>query len=59
MARGNAEHALQTRTPEETERVGAGVAAGLAGGDVVLVAGDLGAGKTTFVRGALRALGVT
>jgi tRNA threonylcarbamoyladenosine biosynthesis protein TsaE len=45
--------------PEATERAGAELAAQLRPGDVVLVSGDLGAGKTTFVRGALRALGVT
>jgi tRNA threonylcarbamoyladenosine biosynthesis protein TsaE len=48
-----------TDGPEETERAGAELAAGLKPGDVVLVSGELGAGKTTFVRGALRALGVT
>jgi tRNA threonylcarbamoyladenosine biosynthesis protein TsaE len=47
-----------TAGPEETERAGAQLASSLKPGDVVLVSGDLGAGKTTFVRGALRALGV-
>jgi tRNA threonylcarbamoyladenosine biosynthesis protein TsaE len=42
----------------ETEEVGGRLAAALEPGDVVGVAGDLGAGKTTFVRGACRALGV-
>lgn len=45
--------------PAETEALAARVAAALAPGDVVLVAGELGAGKTTFVRGACRALGIT
>ena len=44
--------------PAATEALGARVAAGLRPGDVVLVHGELGSGKTTFVRGASRALGV-
>ena len=43
----------------ETETLAGRVADGLQVGDVVGVAGELGAGKTTFVRGACRALGVT
>jgi tRNA threonylcarbamoyladenosine biosynthesis protein TsaE len=49
---------MRTEGPEETERAGAELAHRLEAGAVVLVSGDLGAGKTTFVRGALRALGV-
>jgi tRNA threonylcarbamoyladenosine biosynthesis protein TsaE len=43
----------------ETEAVGARLAERLRPGDVVLLVGDLGAGKTTLIRGACRALGVT
>jgi tRNA threonylcarbamoyladenosine biosynthesis protein TsaE len=44
--------------PSETEAAGAELASSLSAGDVVLVSGELGSGKTTFVRGACRALGV-
>jgi tRNA threonylcarbamoyladenosine biosynthesis protein TsaE len=50
---------LESSSPEETERIAAGLAAELRPGDLVTVSGDLGSGKTTFVRGAARALGVT
>ena len=50
---------VETKDPRETEALGAKLAAGLRDGDVVLVQGELGSGKTTFVRGAARALGVT
>ena len=49
----------ESRSSEETEQLGAELAAELQPGEVVLVAGELGSGKTTFVRGACRALGVT
>ncbi len=55
----NPESPLLSRGPAETEAVGARIAAGLAPGDIVLVSGELGAGKTTLIRGACRALGVS
>jgi tRNA threonylcarbamoyladenosine biosynthesis protein TsaE len=50
---------VDTSDPAETESLGAELAGSLKGGDVVLVRGELGSGKTTLVRGAARALGVT
>ena len=47
-----------TRSEAETEAFGALLAGLLSPGDVVLLRGDLGAGKTTLVRGACRSLGI-
>ena len=49
---------FESLSPEQTELVAAELASELRPGDVVTVSGELGAGKTTFVRGACRALGV-
>jgi tRNA threonylcarbamoyladenosine biosynthesis protein TsaE len=49
---------IVSTSPAETEQIAAKLAARLASGDVVYVSGELGSGKTTFVRGACRALGV-
>jgi tRNA threonylcarbamoyladenosine biosynthesis protein TsaE len=49
---------VETGSAAETEALGARIAAELGPGDVVVVSGELGAGKTTLIRGACRALGV-
>jgi len=49
---------LATSSPEQTRAVGQALAGVLEAGDVVSLTGDLGAGKTTFVQGAARELGV-
>jgi tRNA threonylcarbamoyladenosine biosynthesis protein TsaE len=50
---------LASSSAGETERIAADLAVRLSPGDVVTVSGELGSGKTTFVRGASHALGVT
>ena len=49
---------IETANAEQTAQVGASFATRLRPGDVTVVSGELGSGKTTFVRGACRALGV-
>ena len=48
----------ETGSAAETEAIGARIADGLRPGDVVVVSGEVGSGKTTLIRGACRALGV-
>jgi tRNA threonylcarbamoyladenosine biosynthesis protein TsaE len=50
---------LRAETAEETRAVGEAIASLLVPGDAIALTGELGAGKTTFVQGAARALGVT
>ena len=49
---------VATASAEETEAVAARLAERLDVGDIVTLSGELGSGKTTFVRGACRALGI-
>ncbi|MEN3002703.1 MAG: tRNA (adenosine(37)-N6)-threonylcarbamoyltransferase complex ATPase subunit type 1 TsaE [Armatimonadota bacterium] len=62
LAKGRS-HAAQaiwrTRSPEETEAVGAWLAESLQPDTLILVSGALGVGKTTLIRGLCRALGIT
>jgi tRNA threonylcarbamoyladenosine biosynthesis protein TsaE len=49
---------VESRSAAETEALGARIAERLHPGDVVVVSGEVGAGKTTLIRGACRALGI-
>jgi tRNA threonylcarbamoyladenosine biosynthesis protein TsaE len=57
VAQMTVERGVITHSSRETEEVAARLAPGLAGGDCVLLVGDLGGGKTTFTRGVARGLG--
>lgn len=50
---------IVTKSFEETQQIAKDFAKELRGGDVILLAGDLGAGKTTFTQGLLKAFGIT
>lgn len=50
---------VESGSAAETEALGGRIAERLAPGDVVVLSGDLGSGKTTLIRGACRALGVS
>ncbi|MDQ4148957.1 MAG: tRNA (adenosine(37)-N6)-threonylcarbamoyltransferase complex ATPase subunit type 1 TsaE [Actinomycetota bacterium] len=50
---------VETRSPDETKRLAVSLAPVLVPGDMVVLSGDLGAGKTTFVQGLAVGLGIT
>jgi tRNA threonylcarbamoyladenosine biosynthesis protein TsaE len=57
MVAGVVKTSQRTKGPEETARLGAELAAHLKAGDVVALVGELGSGKTCFVRGLADGLG--
>ena len=59
MCETSQEKILYTSSEEETEQAGAAFAGELGPGSVVAMFGDLGAGKTAFIRGMARGLGIT
>ena len=59
VARSDTAQTIETASAQATELAGAKLAGSLVAGDVVLIEGEMGSGKTTFVRGACRELGVT
>ena len=53
------EGTFETTGPVETEEIGARLGSSMQGGEVVSLIGELGTGKTTFIRGMARGMGVT
>lgn len=49
---------VTSTSPQETKRLAAAIAKQLRGGEILALSGNLGSGKTTFVKGLARALGV-
>ncbi|WP_419849583.1 tRNA (adenosine(37)-N6)-threonylcarbamoyltransferase complex ATPase subunit type 1 TsaE [Candidatus Poriferisocius sp.] len=49
----------RTRSPEDTRNLAASLAEQAQSGDLLLLVGDLGAGKTTFAQGFAAALGIS
>ncbi len=54
----NQTQTIITRSFEETQKLGVNFAKHLKGGDVIALHGDLGSGKTTFVQGLAKGLGI-
>ncbi len=48
-----------SHSPEDTEKIAYTLSSKLSGGEIITLDGDLGAGKTAFVRGLARGLGIT
>ena len=53
-----ASHEAETASPEETEAVGVALGRAVDGGELIGLIGELGTGKTCFVRGLARGLGI-
>lgn len=49
---------IVTKSPQETEYIGKRIASFLSPGDIISLTGDLGAGKTLFVQGIAKGLGI-
>ncbi|MGI6662711.1 MAG: tRNA (adenosine(37)-N6)-threonylcarbamoyltransferase complex ATPase subunit type 1 TsaE [Bacillota bacterium] len=49
---------IESRGPDDTRKIGKAIGSRLRGGEVILLKGTLGAGKTTLVQGIARGLGI-